>query len=1200
MAVSSTKLTIMAFPQRWDGASLKANILVLPHENPLAPFTENVPSGVNATPFAQAGFKLNAMVINSLDMMPKPSDISGVIPVAITPATDAFSLFQELKNSFQITKPSNVVNPVVPSTYIQKYLPQSYRTSFSFSQPRTPYAKIDDSYLCSMKEKDASLPKPVYSTNDVSWGKVFALALRQSLLARKLGFIYEVTIPVPVGSFSEGGWLYFDLNNESDYFEQMTLQPELIKKYAARIPSLSFARTLFAAVQFPVSETPVPGNYDPVFMEADDYDDGFAKIVHCMQPVSSNLLLEPGQENQGLQPTRDFGIRLCWDDEQLLIWQNRQMTADPDLGARLDAPMGIFNYRVDVKHHDEPDNEWNSLVKAKGDLVLNGINIGSFDGELGIEVGPTQLDGQKQGIYWLPSYYTQWTGSSLIIKDEKAAKLAATDAIVKKQLKAVEADKKPLIYGNSYDFRVRFADITGGSSGEKDIPVNGGEAPVATCRFRRFIPPQKVRIPQLLQQQEVIPPTSYKIYRPRLGYPSLLYTGLENAYNLLLTDYPDAIVEKREVGYADPDVTHVKIEVEVKAPEMDTFLSFNRKDSFYSLFTTIRPFPGNLTDPLELPVSFHDAAVIKFGDEADLGDLPLTTEASPLNLPTARNIRIKVYPLCKEDPTLAYFGNEETRTGKPILIDTRADSKDETNLFVDESPARQFQSILLQPDPLPSPNLAAMMTVSGQATETPSDLFQRLAEQLSLDSSDLSLFGKPGQRIVFGCSEKIRHTLSPENSSITFANKTDLVHQWITVLMVEINRDWAWDWLATISFEIRKNNSDLVGIVELKDTVSLTALVSADRTKTRIIFLDVVDPKDFPGEFPEPMDIGYTIKAIFLKEPENQDPDKSLSMTVPVAVAPAQVPKVVSAGIALSPFEHSEDYSATTNRKRVLWIEFSEPLHNPDDDYFAFVKAYAPDPILIPGQIPVADPKENIPFLPQERIRVITESSSDDRAGLNAWQRLIPCMEISPKHFMVPLPPGLHADSNELFGFFVYEFCVGHARVWSTAQGRFGRPLRLTGVQHPAPLLTCTASRTEEAVIATAPYAIPVYDGQKLVTNQPGTEMWGVLYTQVLQADGAAFRNILLGEKRMFRRREDFNTQQQNAIDMYGVCSWPQDEVLLLLQALGLPKDSPLSVLAIEMFKNYEPVTQPLSQDLGKMRIYRTSRLEPVPFMCCC
>ena len=1031
------------------------------------------------------------------------------------------------------------------------------------------------------------------------------MALRQPELAKKLGFIYEVSVPIPVGVYKNGGWLYIDLANTSDFFPQMMAQPDIIKQYAVRIPALSTQRPLFGAVQFPVSSAPSVGNYDPIFIEAEDYDDGFGKIVHCMQPVSANLLLETGQESQGLQPTHDFGIRLGWDDEQLLIWQNRQMTVDPDLGSRLDAPMGIFNYRVDARKNGDDDTQWNSLTKAQGDLVLNGIEIGNFNDELGIEVGPTQLDGQKDGIFWLPMYYTIWTGTSLILKDEKAAKLGGTDALLKKMMQPVDAEKIPLRYSKTYDFRVRFADTTGGGPTEKDVPINGGESPVSTCRFRRFLPPQKLQIPDLKAGPPITETkTSCKIYRPWLGYPSLVYTDLPNAYNLLLADLPTALTEKREAFYFDPDVTTIQIDVEVKAPEMDNLASKNGKEAYYHLFTTTGNFPSDITQPFNLQVEFRDAAVIKFGDDADLGDLPLTTTTSALILPTARDIRIRVTAVCKEDATLLYFGTQEARIGQGVTLYTRAESKDERNIFISTSPARQFQSIFLQPDPLPTLNLISLMALNGQSFETPANLFQRFADQLELDTSGMTLFGKPGQRVVFGCSKGIRHTLSPEKGSITFSSKADLIHLWIPTILLEIKRDWSWDALDYKSFTVKRDGV-LVGEIDIANTLSITAVKDADRSHTRLVFFDAVDPKVFSGAFPKPQQLKYTIEPNFKTAPTQQDAVKNLKMIVPVAVPPAQVPKVVSAGLALSPFKHTDTYSETGNRNKSLWIEFEEPLQNPDDDYFAFVKAYAPDPILITGYIPVPDPKENIPFLPPELIRVITDGQSDDKAGLNAWQKLIPCKEVSPRHFILPLPPGLHADSSELFGFFVYEFCVGHARTWSTAQARFGRPMRLTGVQHAAPTLTTTVERTDTAVIMTAPYATPVFNGQSLLLGAPQTEIWGVIYVQVLQADGAAFRNILLSEKRMIplQSENQFGLAafaNKRVLDLYGGCGWSQTEILQALDNMGLPPESPLSILAIELFKNHEPVAEPVGQDLGKMRIYRTSRLVPVPEMCCC
>jgi hypothetical protein len=1195
MATSPIKLSIHAFAQSFDGTNISLNVLVIPREDPLQPLVAGAPA------FADAKLRLNARIIPSIDLMPSPADATPSLPLTIVSPGITRPVFEKLRDSFSITKPSNIYVPAKATNILQKYLPNSYRNSFSFSRPRIPNAKVDDSYFCDMKKPKDALPPPQYSNDEVSWGKVFALALRQPVLARELGFVYKTQFLVPASAFQDGGWLYVDLDPSSDFYNEVIATPEILKQYAARIPALSTKRPLFTAVQFPVSATPIPGDFDNVFIEAEDYDDGFAKIVHCIQPVSANLMLEPGQESAGMSPVRDFGIRLGWDDEQILIWQNRQLTIDPMVGDRLDAPMGVLSYRVDVRTTGSDDSSWNSLCKVTGDLKLKDIDLGNFDGELGVEVAPTQLDGQKEGVFWLPSYFTQWQGTSLVVKDVKAAKISGTDTILKKQMSAVDDEKVPLLYGQSYDFRVRLADITGGSPTPTDVPFYGAPSPFASCRFKRYIMPKLLRIPGLLNDvAPAVPPSSYEISRPLLGFPSFLYTGFPDAYNLLVADLPNAQTEQREPGYPDPDVTTMRIDVLVKSPHLDTLGSPNGKESFYFLYSVNRPFPNDVTQPYTLEVEYKDAHVIKFGDPSDLGDLPLTTAISPLQLPTARDICIQIRSVCKEDPAHTYFGSESTRTGKAITIFTRAESKDETNLFLNNLPAKEFQSIMLQPDPFPSNNLLRIMVSGGQENENSSNLLQRLGNQLDLNVSGMTLLGKPGKRIVFGCSKGFHHTLAPDRGSVTFSSKTDLANRWIATIMLEIKRDWSWDALANESFVIKRNGTDVVGTIEVIDTVALTALSNPDRSNTSIIFFDAVDPKAFNGAFPTTQQLQYTIEPVFKAAPANTDPVKEMTMKLPVAISPSQVPKIISAGIALSPYQHTDDYSSTIDRQRALWIELAEPVENPDDDYFVFVKGYSPDPILIPGQNPVADPKENVPFISPELIRVITNGESDDRSGLNAKQLLLQSTD-SPTHFMVPLPPGLNLSSKELFGFFVYELCVGHSKVWSTAQGRYGRPVRITGVQHPAPVLTCTVSRNDAAILMSAPYASPVYEGKSLLNGNPQTEIWGALYTQVMQADGVSYRNIILSDKKMYISKRDLlGNKIGDTEDLYGRCAWANDEITSILEDMGLPADNPLSVIAIELFKNREAVANPIGSDLGKERIYRTSRLEPVPMICCC
>ena len=292
------------------------------------------------------------------------------------------------------------------------------------------------------------------------------------------------------------------------------------------------------------------------------------------------------------------------------------------------------------------------------------------------------------------------------------------------------------------------------------------------------------------------------------------------------------------------------------------------------------------------------------------------------------------------------------------------------------------------------------------------------------------------------------------------------------------------------------------------------------------------------------------------------------------------------------------------------------------DTYYARVLAYAPDQLISnnnPSLLVVPD-EPALPIDP-EYIRVITPSQSNDDAGLDAMQPMEKATD-SDTYYLLPLPPGLNAESPEMFGFFTYEVRVGHYQytdtsgqhtdgesVWTTAQGRFGRALRATGIQHPAPTLTCTVNRDEEKLYATAPYAIAVQNGKNVTADPPRTELWGLLYAQVKQVDNKDFRNILLDDKMLhpnlrveYQKNvnwtftysdaqlaalkrvviEDWKTETDIGelahmyqladtaginVDAtkYGTVIWTNTEVNQLLALYGLPPGSPLSVLVVEI-----------------------------------
>jgi hypothetical protein len=756
----------------------------------------------------------------------------------------------------------------------------------------------------------------------------------------------------------------------------------------------------------------------------------------------------------------------------------------------------------------------------------------------------------------------------------------------------------PLLYGQTYDLRVRFMDLSRGGPEVTDNAINPGPAPIATIPFRRFVPFKPVSVTNLDKgATPAAPQTMFQIARPLLNYPAAVFAGGPNAVAALLADLPAAIAANREAGVPDPDAVHLAIDVQVRQLTTDAaiFAADARRAPYSLLYSTTRDFPADLTKPLQLNVSFQDIS--------DIAALPPQPATGPLVLPRARDIRLVLRAGAKPDPQLLYWGSAEAMQGEEIVLRTGANGVDERNLFAPDIAANRMRGILLQPDPIPTSNFSAQMALLGESRSTTLDLAGRLAQALQLNVAGLTFSGQPGQRVVFGCSAALRHTLSPEHGAITFAAKTELTQHWLIVISLRLGRDWSWSSLGEPSFEINRQISNsanqAVGSIDMTDAAGLVALDNPDRSGTALIFFDAVDPKPATGSFSAELNLSYTVTPIFAALPARQDPPLQLALHLPIAARPLQTPRLVSAGIALSPYAPAADYSATTPRRRALWLEFAEPVSDSDDTYFARVLSYAPDQMLTGA--PFSDPSGIDPppepplSVDPELIRTIVPGQSDDRAGLDAMQPLIP--STSPLHFMLPLPPGLAVDAPELFGFFVYELRVGHQKKWSTAQARFGPPLRVAGVQHPAPPLLCLVGSQPSIIGVTAPYATPVFNGRNLLPLVPRTQLWALLYAQVTQADGASQRNVLLDRQELIvsdALPPEFPPLGRGM----ALAHWLRSIIHNTLAALALPPDAPLSVLVVELLPDLGGLADPVGGDLGRVRILRTSPLTAVPRIC--
>ncbi len=350
---TSHKLTLVPYLQEWDAGSrtLALRLLVTPAGNPLAPLVSN-PAGVPA--FADATMAFDVRLSDAIEALPERSTVSGSVTAPAAPAghPHARPIFEAIKQALNIPDgPAGDTFTATardPARQIRKYLPTSYRGAFGFVRPRTSLAVVDDTYQCLMKcPPDPEPPKPPMV---IGWGEAIAFALRQPRLAEALGLVVPLEIVVPAGRFSGGGWLWVDLAASSDY-TALAGTPGFVRQFAARVPSLGGDdRSLFTPVIFPVSadatEAAGLGNYDKVFVEAIRFDDGFSKIVHARQPLSSDVLDETGG---GPAIVRDEGVQLAWDDEDILEGQNRSLGAPPDGEDPVVAPRGVFGYRVDVR-----------------------------------------------------------------------------------------------------------------------------------------------------------------------------------------------------------------------------------------------------------------------------------------------------------------------------------------------------------------------------------------------------------------------------------------------------------------------------------------------------------------------------------------------------------------------------------------------------------------------------------------------------------------------------------------------------------------------------------------------------------------------------------------------------------------------------------------------------------------------------------
>lgn len=1148
-----TQMMLLPYLQQWDGTELSVRLLAAPQFNPLDPLAPGEPA------FVDADFKFEVRLIAGLAAIPTTATAFTPITEDGPPPPQARSICRALRDNLPIDPTITPVDPRTSAVRFMKYAPPPYRVASNFAPGRNPFVTTSDAYHCALKSPPAVGTVLKSDPPKLSWGKTLAACLRQPLLSESVGLVRSYAITPPAHFFDDGGWIYVSLVAGSPASSLLAI-PGALKLYAARVPPLDTARSLFTCALFPVASAPPTGNYDDLFREVVDYDDGFAKTVYVNQPFGLDPLKE---EDDGSRPADEHGIQLGWDDEQIATWLNRQI--EPTSG--LDAPLGVFGYRIDARHPGDPT--WSSLVEGTTGVTIGALALGTWSGEFQVEIAPHKLMGDTSINYWIPSYYTIWNGASLAGLDPVATQLKGLSA---NATVLGSAPTLALLYGRDYEFRVRLVDHTRGGPTLDEAPSNPGPQPVAPLTFLRWVRPGPVRLDVTppVEPDPTKPTTQLSVRRPRLGYPSYVYAG--GAAADLIADLPNATVGKRGVGLPDPDVADVQVEVQVQCPGEAT--------GFRTLYTVTRPFPPGPGDALTLDLAWVDVANA-FSIAAPA--------AGAIKLPTARRVRLVLAAVAASKPN--YYGTEDVRTGQATKLLVADNSRDETALLAAAS-TEMILGMFLQPDVNVDAAVAAAQQGAGQGLAAPQNSLGRLAAALDLEPFQLGLRAKPGHRVLFGCAPALRNVIGPDGASIKFTTLGDITRHWVVAIRLDLERDWTWEGL---SYLVVERGGTEVGRLWPHAAVGQEALSPPQRNRSNLVFLDAIDPKPAGGAFPAELHLEYKVTPVFRAAPASFDPPQNVSLHLPITTTPAQMPKLVSVGLAQSDYSRDADYASTAARTKMLWLEFDQALQDPHDLYFGRVLAVAPDPALTDTVDTPDLPEPPLPIDP-EPIRVISPGQSDDQAGLNAMQALL--ATDSPRHFLLPVPNGYSADSPDLFGFFTYEFRVGHAVGWTTAQGRFGRPLRVTGVQHPTPTLLCSVQRWPVGIEVSAPFAAPVLNTVSVQPVPPLSEMWFLLYAQVHQADDADRRNLLLSRRRGRVLRERWAYTERGDRSLSGTATWSQTEIVGMLSSFLLDPHTPLSCIAVETLPGTEPNLDPVGIGLGYERFLRTSPLTPLPAQC--
>ena len=723
-------------------------------------------------------------------------------------------------------------------------------------------ANARDRRQLSLRHRSAAKQYPAFARAGriVSWGQVFAEPdapavprdQRRHDLPDQLHHRRRPTSPRAAGCTSIS-------QPSSDYRAQLDADHTFIRRYAARIPRLVAGkpRHVFAAIQFPVLFKPAPGDADLLRQQlrrAVHRSSRLRRRVRQDRPRRQPVSQRPARgEERRHHPVKDVGISLGWDDEEITDRYIRQLaTIRAGRQAHRRAARRVW-VRDRRRETAEPAAVGVAEPRVRAVSAADGRQSGDgrcgasahVDGELPYQVYPVQLDGDKNknltGCRCISprgraSHGAARPGRRRHLSSTATAKAAArhqrAPARRREQaqhdlLAGARSPRRLALRHKIYEFRVPPGDLSGGGPELEPLAERRDRPPRRQVPLQALCRAGRARIDGLPANTDEILFNGHRArhcsgrcsgIRPSCS-PANTPTRSSRLKTASDTELTQSLRARRASASPIPTSSSVEIIVELQTLKMDNLDSVSGRESYIHVL--------------------HDDARVPDGRrvfEDALDDRARSTGLQGAEVRRSRRIwaiwasrrrksmRCRARAAAGSDHPPDHPGR--LRTASPTTTGRRR-------------PTRVFNTRYGRTDPVPAacrcargrnwrcstprPKCAAstcnpirhscsMATgdslLLGKEMEQTPDIVQRLAAAARRrESAARRSSARAGQRVQFGCSQRIRHTLAPDNSSITFASKGDLVQHWLCCIQMSLQRDWTWDGLEDRSFVLERTHA---------------------------------------------------------------------------------------------------------------------------------------------------------------------------------------------------------------------------------------------------------------------------------------------------------------------------------------------------------------------------------------------------------